>query len=98
MIWGMHFQTIKGLAFLCGYGCLFYYGMIALYEYVIRDDKRTKCGGMGYWRCVGILALLWLPHLIVKIPGALGVHPRYCFPIVYSVPFIFGCYMLERNS
>lgn len=72
MMWGTHFQMIKSLAFLCGYGFLFYYGIIALYEYVIRDDKRTKCGGVGYWRCVGILALLWFPHLIVKIPGALG--------------------------
>lgn len=71
MMWGTHFQIIKCLAFLCGYGFLFYYGMIALYEYVIRDDKRTKCVGVGYWRCVGILTLLWLPHLIVKIPGAL---------------------------
>lgn len=71
MMWGTHFQIIKSLSFLCGYDFLFYYGMIALYEYVIRDDKRTKCSGIGYWRCVGILTLLWLPHLIVKIPGAL---------------------------
>ena len=70
-MWGTHFQIIKSLAFFCGYAFLFYFGIIALYQYVVCEDKRAKCTGGGYWRCVGILTLLWLPHLIVKIPGGL---------------------------
>lgn len=70
LMYSSRFQIVKSLIFLCGYSILFYYGIIALYQFIMDSRKKTICKHKGYWRCVSILSLLWLPHLLVKLPAA----------------------------
>lgn len=50
------------------------------------------------YRLMIALLPLWLTIVICILGPAVMRHPRYSFPILYSIPFIFGCYMLERRG
>lgn len=72
------FQVIKSLMFLAGYAFLIYHGILALYQYIkyLRlthdsvSEESVWGGGQKYFRDFCFLAILWLPHIIVKLPGA----------------------------
>lgn len=79
LMYSTWFQVGKSLAFLFGYAFLIYYGILGLYQYTnklncghnLNAGKREK-----YYKNLGILVILWLPHIIVKIPGAFTADTR----------------------
>lgn len=57
LMYSTWFQVGKSLAFLTGYSCLIYYGILLLYQYIGKTDHRSNLNrGGGGNRIVKILA------------------------------------------
>ena len=68
------FQMIQTVLFISGYFFLFHVMVNVLYNYIISvkavREKDCSSGIKNYIKTVMKLAVLWLPNVIVKLPGA----------------------------
>lgn len=65
------FQVFKTLVFVCGYFSFFHVIITAFFHYL--NKKRTEVVGgkeASYWKTALKLAIIWLPNVIAKYPGA----------------------------
>lgn len=65
------FQLFKTFIFVCGYFSFFHVTITAFFYYLKKQAESLQCcQEVSYWKIAIKLAILWLPNIIVKFPGA----------------------------